>query len=168
MPSWLLSDFYAWLWAISEHGGDHELADGTGSLIVIDDQISFKGRDGGNRSAFKGEILADARRSFSLGMQIDQMTVDITRLEEPDLKYQFKLGSGGLQSYKALLPLSTGHEDVAAGVWENLELLERADRILEGLFLQFLDMRVNRQDDLRKKIAVLIVDAGIPAVGSGA
>lgn len=168
MPSWLLSDFYAWLWAISEDGGEHKLADGTGAMIVIDDQISFKGRDGGNRSAFKGEILADARRSFSLGMQIDQMLVDITCSEEPNLKYQFKLGSGGLQAYKAFLPLSSGHEDVAAGVWENLELLGRADKILEDLFLQFLDMRVNRQDDLRKKIAVLIVDAGTPVAESGA
>lgn len=159
MPIWLLSDFYAWLWAISEDGGDHKFADGTGVSIVIDDQISFKGRDGENRSAFKGEILADARRSFSLGMQIDQMTVDLFLLDEPDLKYQFKLGSGGLQGYKALLPLSGSHEDVAAGVWENLELLERADKILEDLFLQFLDLRVNHPEDLMAKISTLIVEA---------
>lgn len=158
MPAWLLSDFYAWLWSVSEDGGSHRLSDGAAASIVVDAQISFKGNDG-NRSAFKGEILADARRSFSLGMKIDQMTVDIFREEESDLKFQFKLGSGGLQAYKAMLPLSGGHDDVAAGVWENLELLNRANLLLEDLFRQFLDLRVNRPEDLLRKLSVLIVES---------
>lgn len=149
MPDWLISEFYAWLWLLSEKPESIHSPLGLLSLDVSD-QIGFSHPETSDvRSTFKGQIGDDAKKSFSIGMLIRQLDATVSVVPsgggEP-LSYWFRLSKGSIQSYKAKLPLSSTPESVDAGVFENMALLEQAGSILEELFKEFLSRRENAEE----------------------
>lgn|GEM_PF-6143822 len=153
----VMSDFLAWLWFLAEQGGYHELPDGSTVEVIVEEQISFREpNDPKEKSAFKGKISNDARKSFSMGRVIEAMTL-VLRDPDEDRTYEVRFGTGGLSSFKVGLPM-TSKESVETGVHENLLLLADVERYLERLLGDFLDRRVNRSEELLAQLSSLCVE----------
>lgn len=151
MSPWLISEFYAWLWLLSEKSESIDSSLGRLSLDVSD-QIGFSHPEtSGVRSTFKGQIGDDAKKSFSIGMLIHQLDVTVSVApsgEGEPMNYWFRLSKGSIQSYKVKLPLSSAPESVESGVFENMVLLERAGSVLETLLRTFLSRRTDRAEEM--------------------
>lgn len=128
------SDFYAWLWWMSETNTIFELPEtGDTYTVVVDDQISFSSESG--KSKFVGNVGDDARGSFAMGRRVDSLRL-LLRSEE--MEFEIRLADRGIESIHAKMPIEAAAGDVEGALFENILLVERVGVVLDGLFDRFL------------------------------
>lgn len=158
IPPWLVSDFLSWLWFLSEQG--QPLTYNEGELdVIVDGSLGLRiNDDASTKASFRGNIGTDAKRSFAIGKSVSEVAV-LFRYSSRDYEVRFTT-KGGLSALKVKLPIEamSSAEDIEAGVHENMLVLDEVEGIVDHLFQEYLQRRVQDSEKLLSQIKTLEYD----------
>lgn len=143
-------EFLTWLWWKSEErGGSVELV-GVGDIIVVFEMhMLLEAGEGETNekiicSGLQSE-LQEARTGLKMGKKLEQARLKVS---VNDMEWNFTLAGSVMEFRNLKLPktensVESGNPEETEGmILERIYLIEEIDRIITGLFKQFLEIRV--------------------------
>ncbi len=139
-------EFLTWLWfAAEEGGGEFVLPDGTAVGLAVEDYLVFSSGSEGQRSILRNgtpTLSAEAATALASGRMLEKVRLTLSDGEE---EWAFVLDADGLGVSSAKLP--RGEERHPAGrMRERAESLLRLSSYVDGLFWNFLDVRLSEEE----------------------